>query len=230
MRRALLAAGLLAALLVAGCGGGKKGQQLSVAQIVDRTAQKTGAVKSFHFLFKVEHPARSTSGLSLTFADGDVIVPDKLKADVAGTLSGVSLRSQIVFVGPKQFLKDPFSGTWRTLETKTSPVAFFDPARGVLAVIEGSTQLALAGSKKVGGVDAYDLRGKVPARDLTAILGNRPSDRLANVELLVGKSDLLLRRVRLEGPVSAGEPANITRIVEVSKFNENVTIKAPEAG
>ncbi len=228
--RAFLATGLLAALLLAGCGGGGKKAELSVAQIVDQTTQKTGAVKSFHFVFKVEHPAKSTQGLSITFAEGDVIVPDKLKANVAGTFQGIPLTSEIVFVGPKQFLKDPISQRWRTFETSTSPVAFFDPARGVLAVIKGSIQLELAGAETVGGADSYRLKGKVAARDLTAILGNPPSDRLANVELLVGKKDLLLRRITLEGPVSAGEPANITRVVEVSKFDEKPTIEAPVTG
>ncbi len=221
---------VLLALLVGGCGGGKKAQRLSVAQIVDQTTRKTGALKSFHFVFKVEHPATSAQGLSLTLADGDVIVPDKLRADIAGTLSGVSLKSKLVFVAPKQFLRDPFSGTWRELDTTTSPVGFFDPAKGVLAVIKGSTQLALAGSQTVGGVDAYDLKGKVHARDLTAFLGNPASERLVDVELLVGKSDLLLRRIRLEGPVSNAEPASIARVVDVSKFDEHVTITPPAAG
>jgi LppX_LprAFG lipoprotein len=225
-----LSTSLLVPLVLVGCGGGKQERQLSVAQIVEQTTRKTGALKRFHFVFKVEHPAASRSGLSLSFAEGDVIIPDKLKADVAGTLSGVSLKSELVFVAPTQYLKDPLSGTWRKLETKTSPIGYFDPAKGVLAVIKGSTQLALAGSATVGGADSYDLKGKVHARDLTAILGNPPSERLVVVELLVGKSDLLLRRIRLEGPVSSGEPTNIARIVELSKFDEKVTIEVPKAG
>jgi len=230
MRTKIGLTSLLVVVLLAGCGGGKKTQQLSVAQIVGQTTQKTGALKSFHFVLKVEHPAASTQGLSLTFAEGDVIVPGKLRAKVAGTLSGVSLTSELVFIAPTQFLKDPISGTWQNLQTKTSPIGYFDPAKGVLAVIKGSTQLALAGSATVGGADSYDLKGKVHARDLTAILGNAPSDRLVDVEFLVGKSDLLLRRIRLQGPVSGGEPANIARSVEVSKFDEQVSIEAPKAG
>ena len=225
----LLAASLLLALAAAGCGGGKKAKQLSVGEIVAQTAKKTAALKSFHFVFKVENAPSGRPGLNLTFADGDLIVPDKLRASVAGTLSGISLKSEIVFVGPKQFLKDPLTQTWRTLETKTSPVAFFDPAKGVLAVIKGASKLELAGSESVGGADSYRLKGVVRARDVTAILGNPPSDKLVNVELWVGKSDLVLRRIRLEGPVSAGEAANIARTVEISSFDKSVKIEPPQA-
>jgi hypothetical protein len=220
----------LVVLLGGGCGGGKKPQQLSVAEIVDQTAKKTGTLESFHFVFKVEHPATSAQGLSLTFASGDVIVPGKLRAEVAGSLSGVSLKSNLVFVAPTQFLKDPISGTWRKFETKTSPIGYFDPAKGVLAVIKGASRLALVGSATAGGADSYDLKGKVHARDLTAILGNPPSDQLVNVELLVGKRDLLMRRIRLAGPVTGTEPANIARNVELSRFDEKVSIEAPRPG
>lgn len=221
---------LVAVALVTGCGGGKKAEQLSAAQILAKTAANTARVKSFHFVLKVEHPAPSGSGLSLTHANGDVIVPDKLKANIAGTLSGVSLKSALVFVGPSAYIKNPFGGGWQKVDIKTSPAAFFDPAKGVLAVIKSSTQLRLAGSATADGVDSYDLEGKVPARALTAILGNPPSDRLADVELLVGKDDLVLRRIRLTSPIAAGEPASIARQVDISRLDEKISIEAPPAG
>ena len=232
MRRSIttaFVASLIAVALLAGCGGGKKARQLSVAQIVGQTTAKTAEVKSFHFVLKVEHPAPSTSGLSLTYANGDVIVPDKLRAEVAGTLSGVSLKSSLVIIGATAFAKDPFSGRWQKVDVKTSPVGFLDPAKGVLAVIKGSIRLALTGSATVDGVDCYVLRGKVPARALTAILGNPPSGRLANVALDIGKSDSLLRGIRLSGPIAASEPTNIAREVDVSRFDEKVSIEAPQA-
>lgn len=229
-RTGVFLASLVAVALVAGCGGGKKARQLSVSQIVAKAAANTAQVKSFHFTLKVEHPAPSTSGLSLTYADGDVVVPDRLKANVAGTLSGVPLKSTLVFIGPTAFIKNPFGGSWQKVPVRTSPVAFFDPAKGVLAVIKGSIRLKLAGSATVDGVDAYDLEGQVPASALTAILGNPPSDRLANVELLVGKDDLLLRRIQLSSRIAPAEPGNIVRRVDVSRFDEKISIEAPQAG
>ena len=228
VRRAFLAAGLLAVLAVAGCGGGGGGEtKLSAAAIAEQTAEKTGAVKSFHFSFNIENAPAGRPGLNLTFADGDLIVPDKLRARVAGTLSGLSLRSELVFFEDQHYLKDPLTGTWRKLDAETSPVAFFDPAKGVLSVIKSAMELEKAGSGRVGGVDTYRLKGVVRARAITPILGNAPSDKVVDLELWVGKDDLIVRRIRLSGPVAEGEPDNIVRTVEVSQFGKSFKIEPP---
>ena len=227
-------AGLALLALAAGCGGGNHAATTAseppVAKLVDGTAKATAAQTSFHFDFAVRNPASSTSGLNLTSAKGDVKVPDALRADVSGTLSGISLSSQLVFVSPKQYLKNPLSGKWETLDLKTSPIGYFDPAKGVLAVIRNSLQLSEAGSTTVGGVDCWVLRGKVHASDLAAFLGTPSNPRLANVELDVGKSDLVLRRIEVSGPVAAGEPKAIDREVTLSQFGEAVSIQAPTTG
>lgn len=223
-----LLASLFFTLLLAGCGGEKE-EELSVGEIVARSTQKTSALKSFHFVLTVENAPPAAQGLNLTFAEGDLVVPDRLQARVMGTLSGIALESELIVVGDQYFLKDPFREEWRKLKAGANPVAFFDPAKGVLAIIGGATDLEKAGSGEVGGANSYRLRGKVRASDLTSILGNPPSQRLADVELWVGKGDLLLRRIRLEGPVSEREPENVVRTVEISDFDKPVEIEPPGA-
>jgi hypothetical protein len=221
---------LLLAVTLAGCGGGSTPAGPSPEQIVQQTTEATAAQKSFHFKLNVENPATSTDGLNLSFADGDVTVPDRLKAKVAGTFNGIPLTSQIVFAGPKQFLVNPLTGRWQSFATKTSPIAFFSPAKGVLAAIEGTTGLKLEGTQTVGGVECYDVRGTIKARALTGFLGNPPSDAEVGAQLLVGKDDSVLRRLELSGPIADGEPDDIVRTVELSRFGQRVAIEAPPAG
>jgi hypothetical protein len=220
---------VLLVLLVAGCGGSKPSGP-PAAEIVKRTTSETGAQKSFHFNVEVEHPPPSGSGLNLTLADGDVVVPDRLKAKVAGTYSGIPISSQIVFAGPKQFLLNPLSHKWQSFSTKTSPIAFFSPGKGVLAAVEGATGLKVDGSATVGGVECYHLVGKVKASLVTAFLGGTPNNGDADAEIDVGKDDGLLRKLTLSGPIADGEPAEIVRTVILSKFGEQVAIEAPAAG
>lgn len=227
--------GLLAGLAVAlalgagGCGGGggERAPEPTASEIVRQTIEQTGAQKSFHFQFEIENAPPDRPGLNLTFADGDLVVPDQLHARVAGTLSGISLRSELIFFHDQHYLKDPLTGDWRTLDAETSPIAFFDPARGVLAVVKGAQQLVKSGSEKVDGTDAYRLDGVVRARAITPILGNPPTDLLVDLVLWVGKDDFLLRRIRLLGPVAKDESAEIVRTVEVSRFGEPFTIEPP---
>jgi hypothetical protein len=221
---------LLLLLALAGCGGGGKTAGPPVADVVKQTTAATAAQKSFHFNLNVENPPPSSSGLSLTRADGDLVVPDNLKAKVAGTFNGIPITSQIVFAGPRQFLMNPLTSKWQSFTTKTSPIAFFSPAKGVLAAVKGATDLELEGTEPVAGVDCYHLVGKLKARDVTGFLGNAPSDREADADLYVGKSDHVLRKLTLSGPIADGEPDDIVRTVTLSKFGEQVTIEAPAAG
>jgi hypothetical protein len=95
-------------------------------------------------------------------------------------------------------------------------------------VIKSATGITRTGSEKVGGVVSYRLEGKVPVSGVTALLGNPPSGRLVDVELWVGKDDLVLRRIRLEGPVTRGEAASIRRTVTISNLDETVKVEPPK--
>ena len=104
---------ILLAGLGSACGGGGKEEQPSAQAIVARAASATQAEKHFHFVFDEKNGPTSTTGVHLVFAEGDIAVPDRVKADVSGTLQGVPLRSRLVVAGGKYYLNDPFTGKWR---------------------------------------------------------------------------------------------------------------------
>ncbi len=219
---------LLVALATA-CGGGGR-QQASANDIITRAAAATQSQKRFHFVFDEKNGPRSTSGVHLVFAEGDIVVPDKVTADVSGTFLGLPLRSRLVVVAGKSYLNDPFTGKWREVSVKTNPVAFFDPAKGVLAVIKDATQLELLGSEEVGGATAYHLQGKTTVGSITPLLGNPPGTRLVDVELWVDEQTGRLVRVRLSGEVEKGDPADAVRTIEISRYGVVVPIVAPQTG
>lgn len=223
---------MLGAILLAGVAAscGDSGQKESAPEIVARAASATKAEKSFHFVFDEKNGPTSTSGIHLVFAEGDIVVPDKVKADVSGTFQGVPLRSQLVVVAGSYFLKDPFTGKWRKVSASTNPVAFFDPAKGVLAVITNASQLELLGTEKVGTADAYHLRGKTTLASIAPLLGNPPGTRLVDVELWVDKKTDRLVRLRLSGQVEKGDPAGAVRTVEISRYGVVTPITAPQTG
>ena len=220
---------LLAALATA-CGGGSDAKDTSAQAVLARAAAATGSQQRFHFVFDEKNGPTSTTGVHLVFAEGDVIVPDRVKADVSGTFLGLPLRSRLVAVGGKYYLDDPFTGKWRQVSIKTNPVAFFDPAKGVLAVIKGVTKLELLGKESVGGADAYHLRGKTSVRSITPLLGNPPGARLVDVELWIDEKTDRLVRLRLAGRVEDGDPAGAARTIELSRFGTVVPIVAPRTG
>ena len=95
-------------------------------------------------------------------------------------------------------------------------------------MIQGASDLQNDGSEDVGGVDCYRVTGKVQADKLKPLLNTAEGTQELDMELWIGKDDMLLRRLRLTGPISPDEDANAVRTVELSKFDEAVQIAAPE--
>ena len=225
-RRAYLVLAAVLVLLASGCGGGS-GSGQSADDLVAASVEATSAVTSFHLSIDTENIATSNSGLSLKFVDGDVLVPDKLKGKVGGTFAGISISTELIVVGDTYYLKSPFGNTWQKIDVATLPSAFFDPEHGILAVIQGATDLENDGSEEVGGVDCYRVKGKVRAQDLTTLLSDASGAQELDMELWIGKDDKLVRRLRLTGPISSAEAAAAVRTVELSEFDEAVQITAP---
>jgi hypothetical protein len=220
---------LALAALCASCGG-KSEPEPSAQAIVERAATATSAQKHFHFVFDEEHGPRSTSGVHLVFAEGDIAVPGEVAADVSGTFLGLPLRSKLIVAGGKYYLEDPLSGKWREVSVSTNPVAFFDPAKGVLSVIRNARNLDLVGTEEVGGRDAYHLTGKTTVGAIAPLLGNPPGDRLVDIELWVDKESGRLVRVRLSGAVEKGDPPDATRTIDLSRYGVVVPIAPPKTG
>jgi lipoprotein LprG len=225
-RGRILALLLAAALCAGGCGGGGDEPELSAQEVVARAVEATGAEKSFHFLLEVENPPRSLTGLNLTFADGEVSVPERLRANVAGTFAGISLESELISIGEVQYLKEPFSGRWREVDIGTNPIDFFDLDSGVLAVLEQARDIELDEDG-----DAFVITGGVEGSRVSSFLGtDEDSDLDVDVEVRVGKDDFLLRELRLIGPVEEGEPEDVVRVVTLSQYGVDVTIEPPDLG
>jgi len=220
-----LAAALIAlVVLAAGCGGSSGP---SAQDLVTESVAKTSEVTTFHLVIDVANVPTPSSGLGITFVDGDVIVPDKLSGKVGGTFLGLSLSSDLIVVDDTYYLKIPFTGKWRTIDVDTLPSAFFDPAKGLLALISNASDLSRDGSEDVGGVPCYRLTGKVSAEALKPLLNTAEGTGLVPIELWIGKDDMLLRKLALNGPISPDEDADAVRTVELSAFDEPVTIVPP---
>lgn len=221
-----VAVAAVALLATAGCGGG--GDGASAAEIVSESASATEAVQRFHFTLDVQNVPRSGTGLQLTSAEGDVVAPDRARADVAGNFAGVPIATQVVAIGEDVWLKNPLSAKWEAIDVATTPIALLDPSRGVLGVMQGITDPQDEGTEVVDGTTLRKLTGTVSATDVAPLVAVSPSEREVPVTLWIGEEDHLLRRIEVSGPVADGEPEDALRVVDISRFDEPVTIEAPE--
>jgi len=229
MTRLLAGLGVaLAALAAAGCSGGGGGTAKDPAAVVRESAAATENVKSFHFTLDIAKVPTSAKGLQLTGAEGDAKVPDKLKAQVSGTFAGFPLSTKLVSVGGKLWIENPLSGSWQSVDVGTTPAFLLDPQKGVLGVMHAMTDVKEDGSEDVGGVSTTRITGKIDAADVGPLVAATGGTGSVDVTLWIGKDDDILRRIEVSGPVGARESADAVRTVELSRFDEPVTVEAPE--
>jgi hypothetical protein len=227
MPRPLVACGLLvAALAVPGCGGGGGGA--SPDQLVADSVAATKQVKSFHFNLDIENVPASTAGLQLTAAEGDALVPDRVEAQASGRFAGIPLTTELRAIGGTIWIKNPLSGDWQKVDVHTTPAFLLDPRQGVLGVMQAVTGLEKAGSEDVGGVATTRLRGRAAAADVAPLVAVSPGKGQVDMTLWIGDDDKVLRRIQVTGPVAEGEPADASRVVEISRLGEKVTVVPPE--
>lgn len=226
--RACLAVFAAVALIAAnGCGGSNKGGS-AAAESVARSAESTKALDRFHFTLDVQNVPSTAAGLQLTAAEGDVIVPDRARADVTGNFSGTPITTQIIAIGDRVWLKNPLSGAWQQVDVSTTPIALLDPSKGVLAVMQGISDPTDEGTENVDGVTLRKFAGTVAATDVAPLVAVAPSSLDVPVTLWIDEKTDLLHRIEIRGPVADGEPQGAVRVVEVSRFDEPVTITAPK--
>ena len=226
MTRVLFGVGAVLAVLTMGACGGGGGP--SPVRLVTESADRTVLVKRFHVTIDIENVPRSTTGLQLTAAEGDVVTPDRLRAQVSGTFAGISLTTELVSVGGKLWIKNPLTGSWQKVDVGTTPAFLLDPQKGVLGVMLGVTKLKNDGSEDIGDVSTFRVRGKADVTKVAPLVAVSAGKGSVEVKLWIGKDDKILRRIRVVGAVAKGEPADATRVVEISRFGEAVTIEAPE--
>jgi lipoprotein LprG len=187
------------------------------------------ALNSYHFLLdQVGGGTPVGMGVEMNKAEGDIVKPDKLKATITGTFSGMSLQIQIVSVGGVVKMTNPLSGKWETPPVAFNVLGLFDPGTGVAAILKGLTDVSKLEDAEAGGVPCYHLSGSIKSENLNAITGSSVAGISIQAEVWIGKSDLLIRDIKLTGKITESEVPGIVRTLTLSKFDEPVTIELPQ--
>ena len=238
---------LLAALVVlaAACGDDKDKQattgtatgtpQRPDPQVLARqAADAVEALNSFHFL--LEHENGGTPivlNLTMNRAEGDIVKPDRIRADVeaiATQLGNANVKVRVVNVGDKGVISNPFNTRqYLPLPENVQLKDIVDPGAGVTKAMRAAQNLRITGEETVNGVSTWRLEGEIDAaelRDFASVA--EPGYKVKGIAW-VGKDKPLVHRVRLEGPLGPKDAPNIVRKIELSKFDEKFDIVLPSS-
>ncbi len=236
-RNAIAVAALLAvvAAFLAACGGGDSNKPATTGPLPQPDAVLSKAVNSFQamktFHFRLEHDNGGSPippGLTLITADGDVIVPDRMSAKLDAKAGQQTVNVQVIGIGDQGWITNPFSRQWQPLPSGTSIKDIFDPAQGVKAIVGSLQDAKVTAEENVDGMPCYRVEGSVASDVLQAAAPIAKPGLTVGIKVWIGKDDSLIRQVYLVGPIAPDEPSNIVRRLMLSKFNEDITIDAPE--
>ena len=232
MNRILIPFLTLVSVLLLACGGGGDSSESAdtektASEILTDASKASASVTSFHF--KLSHQNGSTPlplNLSLESAEGDIGVPDKLAADVKADAAGINVSVKVIGINNETWVTNPFTRNWQRLGG-TNIRDFADPAALVTGLLPDIKDPQLQGREDVDGASTYRLTGTMESAALTDALGIAEPGHTVRVEEWIGVDDSLPRRVKLSGRLSDDEKENVTRQVDLSRFNQPVDIKAP---
>jgi hypothetical protein len=228
-RRAALGAFVALGLASTSCFG-PKSQPLTPEQIMQKSGDALKTVKTVHFTLSSTNGMMSIgTGLVAKSIDGDIQQPDRLKASATGTFGRVTVNIGLIQVGTRQYITNPITKQWQELPGPSAAPNLLDPDRGAPAILKQATQLKQLPNESIQGTDCYHVSGKIPAAPIAGLVGTTTTATTLDGEVWVGTQDFLPRQISLAGPLTTNEPANISRLLALSNFNESISIEAPTA-
>ncbi|GAC1347995.1 MAG: lipoarabinomannan carrier protein LprG [Ktedonobacteraceae bacterium] len=226
------------ALLVTGCSlpwqhatkAAANGPKPTTQQLLTALQKNFRSVSSFHVIMQVDNPGTPTAQqVQIRSANGDVVMPDKVKAQATVLLSGQSVTVNLISVGGNQFITDPITGQWRVIKGVLDPRTLTNPDTGIISLVSKVQNVSQPGDDTVNGVPCWRVTGQLDAKYLAFFTGGGvPAGTMLQTTTCIGKADALPYQLKVTGPAAVGDMANTARTFLISNYNENISITAPQ--
>ena len=237
----LLALAVMALPWAASCGGNDDDTGAGeapadgpdAATLTEAAAGRMEELESFHFLLTHEAGRSPIAlGLEMERAEGDMAVPGRLKADVEAVvtqLGDANVDVSVVAADGKSLMTNPFdSEEWVPIPGGQALDELFDPHSGTVSALRAATNQVVTGAERIGDTDTWRVTATLDGGDLSAFAPIAEAGHPVQATLWVGKDEPLVHRVRLEGELGPDDSEGVIRVVELSRFDQPVTIALPE--
>lgn len=219
---------LVLLLVLAACGGSNSSSGSSTPdahQLITKAQAAIQKVTAYHFTLKAVNIG-ANAALPINSADGDIKVPDRLKATANALFGGNNVQVQLIAIGSQQYIN--VFGGWQTTTGLLDPRTLSDSQKGVAAILGHIQNPSTPADSNVGGRSCWNIKGKLDPSYLSGITGGgAPAGQLDDVSTCIGKSDNLPYQIIINGVATQGDTAKTVRTFTLSKFNEPLNIQAP---
>lgn len=231
MRAALFLCVPFVAFLIA-CGGGDDDAAPTAtsgpdaAQLLADAQLAVANLQTFHFsLTQEDATIPIPPSFDLESAEGDVVLPDRLKAELETDVQGINVSVEAIAIGSDTWITNPFTRRWQKQDANLynyADIGALLPA--LLPVIENPQ---FGDKSSLDGVETQQITGQVNSSDLQDALPFSLPDRQVRVEVWLGVEDKLPRRVRVIGQLISGESDDAVRQIDLTQLNRQIQINPP---
>lgn len=206
------------------------GTQPTSQQLLSALQKNFRTVSSFHVVMKTQNLGTATSGrVQIRSADGDVIMPDKVKAQASVILSGQNVTVNLISVGNTQYITDPITGQWRVVKGVLDPRILTNPDTGIVSLAGKLQNVSKPTDDTVNGIPCWRINGQLDAKYLAFLTGGGvPAGTMLQTSLCAGKADTLPYELSVTGRATASDSAQTVRSFDISNYNKNLNITAPQ--
>lgn len=206
------------------------GPKPTTKQLLTALTKNFRSVSAFHVVMSVANPGTaSTSQIQIRSANGDVVMPDKVKAQAVVILSGQSVTVNLISVGDNQFITDPITGQWRVIKGVLDPRTLTNPDTGIISLVNKIQNVSQPTDDSVNGTACWRVTGQLDAKYLAFFTGGGvPAGTMLQTSSCIGKGDSLPYQLVVTGEAATGDTTNTSRTFLISNYNETVSIIAPQ--
>ena len=199
--------------------------------ILQAAADRFQALQFFSFIMTHENGGTPIAfGLLMEDVTGQVVAPDRLKADIGAWAGGFFFDVSLIAIGEETWLTNPFTDEFELIEKGIVSSALLDPATGISGIIRDANDPVLESETSLDGIPTYHISSTIDSGQLTSISPIAESGYPILVGIWVGLDDSLVYKIRLEGRLSAEEEPNIIRTILPSDFDIPAEIAPPDIG
>lgn len=206
------------------------GPKPTTQQLLTTLQKNFRTVSTFHVVMQVDNAGTPPAGsIQIRTANGDVIMPDKVSAQANIVLSGQVVGVKLISVGANQYVTDPITGQWRVIKGLLDPRSLTNPNTGLISLVGKVQNVSQPSDDSVNGTPCWRITGQLDAKYLAFLTGGGvPAGTMLQTSACIGKADGLPYEVKVVGMAAVGDTNNTTYSFELSNYNENVSITAPQ--
>lgn len=215
-----------AGLAALACGRGGSVSGVDATDLLRRAADRTEQAQRFHFLIEHENGATViVNNVQMERAEGDIDGAARMRADIKGKAGPINVQIGIVIIDGDGWLTNPLTGRWE--HQPLSIEAFFDPQRGVPALLRQVTAAQSPRREQLNGAAVYRVAAHVDSGALTLLSPGATPGRSLPAVAWIGIDDPRVYRLEVTGAVASGERSDLLRRITLSRFDEPVAIQPP---